>query len=223
MLRIRPCSPFASINLPSPVQCKQSMATAAQCAYCFEILAADLENREPLEYDQLLVLWTQFEQAKYLERADEPSQDNDDFDNDLSGEAGKHETESSHKSDLAGNNSQVVQPNPTSLHSGLRLPDISRVQASSPASESSASSIPSSSSSTAALGANSKSSSKSSIFSFGHSKQPSPATLTKQEYPLFVTWNTISPRSGHKSLRGCIGTFEPQELSNGLRSYALTA
>lgn len=42
-----------------------------------------------------------------------------------------------------------------------------------------------------------------------------------QEFPLFVTWNTIS-RSGQKSLRGCIGTFEAQELEYGLRSYALT-
>lgn len=42
-----------------------------------------------------------------------------------------------------------------------------------------------------------------------------------QEYPLFVTWNTIS-RSGRKSLRGCIGTFEAQDLEFGLRSYALT-
>jgi AMME syndrome candidate gene 1 protein len=39
---------------------------------------------------------------------------------------------------------------------------------------------------------------------------------------LFVTWNTIS-RNGNKSLRGCIGTFEPQELSHGLKSYALTS
>ncbi|KAJ5209083.1 hypothetical protein N7449_003462 [Penicillium cf. viridicatum] len=43
-----------------------------------------------------------------------------------------------------------------------------------------------------------------------------------QRYPLFVTWNTLS-RSGHKSLRGCIGTFEGQELAAGLKSYALTS
>jgi AMMECR1 domain-containing protein len=41
-------------------------------------------------------------------------------------------------------------------------------------------------------------------------------------YPLFVTWDTINSR-GTKSLRGCIGTFEPQELDDGLRSYALTS
>ncbi|KTW29194.1 hypothetical protein T552_04102 [Pneumocystis carinii B80] len=41
-------------------------------------------------------------------------------------------------------------------------------------------------------------------------------------FPLFVTWNIISP-SGHKSLRGCIGTFKPQPLKHGLRYYALTS
>ncbi|TDZ21820.1 AMMECR1-like protein [Colletotrichum orbiculare MAFF 240422] len=43
------------------------------------------------------------------------------------------------------------------------------------------------------------------------------------ESPLFVTWNTVSPRSGHRSLRGCIGTFEPQDLEDGLSSYSLTS
>jgi hypothetical protein len=42
------------------------------------------------------------------------------------------------------------------------------------------------------------------------------------EYPLFVTWNQHSARSGQKSLRGCIGTFAAQELESGLQSYALT-
>ncbi|KAI1820849.1 AMMECR1 domain-containing protein [Xylaria intraflava] len=43
------------------------------------------------------------------------------------------------------------------------------------------------------------------------------------KFPLFVTWNTVSPSSGHRSLRGCIGTFEAQELDEGLSSYALTS
>ena len=40
--------------------------------------------------------------------------------------------------------------------------------------------------------------------------------------PLFVTWNTKASRPGkpHK-LRGCIGTFEPQPLKDGLAEYAL--
>ena len=44
----------------------------------------------------------------------------------------------------------------------------------------------------------------------------------EDKYPLFVTWNTVS-KHGHKSLRGCIGTFEAQELAEGLKSYALTS
>ncbi|KAJ6166477.1 hypothetical protein N7470_001924 [Penicillium chermesinum] len=56
----------------------------------------------------------------------------------------------------------------------------------------------------------------------------SPSTLSAgvkssdQRYPLFVTWDTLS-RSGHKSLRGCIGTFEPHDLAEGLKDYALTS
>lgn len=37
--------------------------------------------------------------------------------------------------------------------------------------------------------------------------------------PMFVTWNTRS-RSGDKRLRGCIGTFEAQEIEHGLKTYA---
>lgn len=44
---------------------------------------------------------------------------------------------------------------------------------------------------------------------------------TQEDHPLFVTWNTLS-RSGEKRLRGCIGTFEPLDLEEGLGSYALT-
>lgn len=40
--------------------------------------------------------------------------------------------------------------------------------------------------------------------------------------PMFITWDTLS-RSGNKRLRGCIGTFEAQELGLGLRDYALTS
>lgn len=43
----------------------------------------------------------------------------------------------------------------------------------------------------------------------------------QEDHPLFVTWNTVSG-SGEKRLRGCIGTFEPLDLEEGLSSYALT-
>ncbi|KAI0404742.1 AMMECR1 domain-containing protein [Xylaria palmicola] len=50
-----------------------------------------------------------------------------------------------------------------------------------------------------------------------------PEPPTTAEFPLFVTWNTVSPGTGHTSLRGCIGTFEAQELEEGLESYAVTS
>ncbi|CAJ2508916.1 Uu.00g139420.m01.CDS01 [Anthostomella pinea] len=43
------------------------------------------------------------------------------------------------------------------------------------------------------------------------------------ESPLFVTWNTVSLRTGKTSLRGCIGTFADMELDEGLASYAITS
>ncbi|GAM83166.1 hypothetical protein ANO11243_011520 [Dothideomycetidae sp. 11243] len=61
--------------------------------------------------------------------------------------------------------------------------------------------------------ASSKSSSLSSFFS---------RSSHEESHPLFITWNTLS-KSGHKSLRGCIGTFEPQPLSTALNDYALTS
>lgn len=50
-----------------------------------------------------------------------------------------------------------------------------------------------------------------------------PAIDPDAEYPLFVTWNTARPGSRSYSLRGCIGTFEAQPLSEGLSSYALAS
>jgi AMME syndrome candidate gene 1 protein len=38
-----------------------------------------------------------------------------------------------------------------------------------------------------------------------------------------VTWNTLSPTTGHKSLRGCIGTFDAVPLPSGLQTYSLTS
>lgn len=51
-----------------------------------------------------------------------------------------------------------------------------------------------------------------------------------QEYPLFVTWNIYPSTSSRRSslpptprLRGCIGTFESQPLTEGLAEYASIA
>ncbi|OAR02183.1 hypothetical protein LLEC1_04891 [Akanthomyces lecanii] len=76
-----------------------------------------------------------------------------------------------------------------------------------------------SSSSTTSLGASTPATSASSL---------TPATVTSA--PLFVTWNTIDDPDPDPdddqddeqvSLRGCIGTFESQQLAEGLPEYAL--
>lgn len=40
--------------------------------------------------------------------------------------------------------------------------------------------------------------------------------------PLFVTWN-IKETPSRRDLRGCIGTFQPHSLGQGLKSFALSA
>lgn len=187
------------------------MATAAHCLYCFEVLSAALEKRQPLELHQVEDLWAQYSLANGSKHEEDKQLE---ADNALAED-----------SDMALEDEEDTDEDPAPR--ALRLPTISRLQASSPASastSSSSSSTPSSLSTTSsqvALGDSSKSSSKSSFFSFpGRSKQPSP--IPKEEHPLFVTWNTMSSR-GHQSLRGCIGTFDAQPLQAGLKSYALTA
>ncbi|CAD6579497.1 MAG: hypothetical protein ASARMPRED_009158 [Alectoria sarmentosa] len=210
------------------------MATPAHCAYCFEILTADLEDREPLEYRQVLDLWAQYDSFTKA-KATEPEEDDED-EQDLDLQDGDDleddsEVDGLEEEDEEDEDQEDEQPEELAqtTPSKLSLPSISRLQAPSPASASSSSSTPSTlstTSSNATIDSASKSSSKTSFFSFGsrRSRQPSPTAPSKEEeHPLFVTWNTISPRSGYKSLRGCIGTFEAQELGAGLRGYALTA
>ncbi|KAI4269385.1 MAG: hypothetical protein L6R38_007487 [Xanthoria sp. 2 TBL-2021] len=202
------------------------MATVAHCLFCFDVLSASLERREHLSLPQVEDLWSRFQtrsgkggQSDLTE--EEPNHQGDDQDLEDGEDPlsdSDHDLEEL-SSDEEGPAAVAAPP------STLRLPTISHLQAPSPASAST-SSIPSSvSDSSSRFGfedTSSKTSSTTSIFSFGRrSKQPSPARREEQ-YPLFVTWNTISTR-GHKSLRGCIGTFEAQELASGLEKYALTA
>jgi AMMECR1 domain-containing protein len=45
---------------------------------------------------------------------------------------------------------------------------------------------------------------------------------THTHSPLFVTWNVRSSRPGRSHrLRGCIGSFEPHALHEGIAEYAL--
>ncbi|KAF8735662.1 hypothetical protein AX14_001717 [Amanita brunnescens Koide BX004] len=51
-----------------------------------------------------------------------------------------------------------------------------------------------------------------------------PATFPDDKYPLFVTWTIRSSRPGRApQLRGCIGTFEPLALREGIADYALVS
>ncbi|VDC06204.1 unnamed protein product [Peniophora sp. CBMAI 1063] len=50
--------------------------------------------------------------------------------------------------------------------------------------------------------------------------EPIEPTFADDKYPLFVTWNTV--RNGRSPrLRGCIGSFEPHRLREGVAEYAL--
>ncbi|KAL8994433.1 MAG: hypothetical protein Q9188_007067 [Gyalolechia gomerana] len=201
------------------------MATLAHCLFCFDVLVASLEKRQHLSLRQVEDLWLQY-QSKDQERppldheSGHPDHDSDVEDGDDPMLESDHDPE-----ELDTDEDDPPAGETTKQPSTLRLPRISRLQAPSPASASSSSTPSSFSPSSSRLGlddTSSKTSSKTSFFSFGRrSQQPSPA-LREEQYPLFVTWNTISAR-GHKSLRGCIGTFEPQDLSAGLENYALTA
>ena len=188
------------------------MATVVHCLYCFEVLSADLEKREPISLALVQHWWTRYSSRGTPQVDDRQKEDTliPDLDDD---ESAAEEVDS--------DEDQLEAPIP---RSGLLLPSISRLQNNVSPASGSASSTPSSLSTTssrAALGDTSKSSSISSFFSFSHRPQPSPARK-EEEHPLFVTWNTVSSR-GYTSLRGCIGTFDPLELSAGLKSYALTA
>ena len=196
------------------------MASTAHSLYCFEILAASLENHDSLELRQVEDLWARYE---FETRAGNNTTERDIHD-ELEGDDGEMtEDDGDDEIDEEVSEDYNEEADPRPAPSNLRLASISRLQASSPASASTSStpSTLSTTSSQAALADASKSSSRSSFFSFRGRSHTSPAR-NEEEHPLFVTWNAISPR-GHKSLRGCIGTFEPHELAAGLKSYALTS
>ncbi|GAD96840.1 AMMECR1 family protein [Paecilomyces variotii No. 5] len=175
------------------------MATPAHCYYCFESLAASFDGREPPSLAAIEDLWEQYEQAKELAALN-------------NGKNGLGQQSVEDEDVLGDQDGSNKRPYPQTL----QLPSVSRLQSSD---SSSASTTPSS------LSISSSRSDSTAMTTPG-----SPADglgfqrprLEESGYPLFVTWNTIS-KSGHKSLRGCIGTFEAQEISSGLRSYALTS
>ncbi|KAF2000316.1 AMMECR1-domain-containing protein [Amniculicola lignicola CBS 123094] len=188
------------------------MASPAHCAYCFESLSASLEKRQPLDLRQVQLLWKQYH-ADPAERAS-PLGD----------------LEVTPPSDSEPEDAAIVNADGTPY----RPAAISRLLVNPSPSSASSSSVQSTSSTPSrvseASSATSKSSSRSSFFSLGRKLKQEQRRADYaagddedvDDHPLFVTWNTVQA-SGDTRLRGCIGTFEPHELDDGLRSYALTS
>lgn len=174
------------------------MATPAHCAFCFETLSAQFDKRQPLSLAQVEDLWESYQRG-----GDK---------NDASAQAGAAQeniaTDDEPVTDVDTESEGPVRPAAIS-----RL--LNRSTGSAGSSNSSLPSTPGSGSSLGSKGGATPASSKTSLSSTGK-------TRAREEYPLFVTWNQHSARSGQKSLRGCIGTFAAQELESGLKSYALT-
>ncbi|KAJ5629066.1 hypothetical protein N7490_011294 [Penicillium lividum] len=170
------------------------MANTAQCYYCFESLSSSFENHDLINLSTVEALWEQHEQTKKLSSLGSRAQGTDSDDE---------------EAEESGPPLSVNDEFQTSNQPSLKPPAVSRLQ-----SQVSDSSTPSSASNTSS---NSLMSSSTAATTPG-----APVRSTSQKYPLFVTWNTLS-RSGSKSLRGCIGTFEPQNLDTGLKTYAMTS
>lgn len=120
-----------------------------------------------------------------------------------------------------------------------KIPALRRLVGSAPSDNSLPSSTgsASSSSSSTSLSANTDATSITSTTT-GTTTSTTLVTDPEAEYPLFVTWNKLSPGisssssrgdgdsgddEGEYDLRGCIGTFEAQPLAAGLSSYAVIA
>jgi hypothetical protein len=103
--------------------------------------------------------------------------------------------------------------NNTSRPKTIKLPSISRLRQD-------ASSDSSSTTTLSATSSRSVLSNSTHVTTPDEDSSAQPASSAEEPYPLFVTWNLIS-RHGHRSLRGCIGTFEAQKLSYGLKEYSL--
>lgn len=183
------------------------MASPAHCFYCFECLDAHFEQRDPPSLQKLLDLYDQYiskDEAKLGGQVvEEEAEEDGGRDSDNAMEGDECVPDNAHRPDRA-------RP---------KLPSISRLQASTSSSRSSSASSPST------ISANSSESHLTGCTSVTNmSVRPAYASRlsVNESYPLFVTWNTLS-RSGHKSLRGCIGTFEGLPLSSGLQTYALTS
>lgn len=190
------------------------MANTAQCFLCFETLLASFEDREPPSLAAIETLWEQHEQSKKLSTLGNHDLGEEEEDADI--ETGLPPS----ASDLDADSDAIQSSRTGSRPQGLKLPSINRLQSQLSSDSSSTATTPSCASNTSS---NSLLSSSTTITTPGVQSEGtvSGAKSVDQRYPLFVTWDTIS--RGRKSLRGCIGTFEAQDLEAGLKSYALTS
>lgn len=176
------------------------MANPAQCYYCFETLAASYDDRDPIALTTIESLWEQYEQSKKLASLGKEAQAADSDE--------EEDTEEQGPPQSVNDDSPQTNNQPKSL----KPPAVGRLQSRTSSDSSSVATTPSSASANSTL-----SGSTTATTPLGsHSR------TADQQYPLFVTWNTLS-RSGNKSLRGCIGTFDPKDLAVGLKSFALTS
>lgn len=187
------------------------MATQAHCAYCFEALSAHYEKRQPIGLARVEELWDRYH-ATSNDAADTAATD------------GVGTVEDGEEDAMPGVE-ETDAPEPGKPAAISRLLDRQGAQGAASAASSN-SSLPSTVSASSSAkrqatatpaSSNTSLGSRSSLFSFGGRRR-----AKREEHPLFVTWNTYSARTGNKSLRGCIGTFEPHELEQGLHSYSLT-
>lgn len=192
------------------------MATPAQCYFCFECLSASFEDREPAPLASVEALWEQHLQTKKLSSLEAHA---------VVGAAPIRDAEDQDEPGPSGSVNGDEQDGNTKLSSqtssrpkGLQIPSINRLQSQTSSDPSSAVTTPSCNSHTSSLSGSTAVTTPSSLSDPLGSRQLAP----RPKFPLFVTWNTLS-RSGHKSLRGCIGTFEAQDLEAGLKSFSLTS
>lgn len=194
------------------------MANAAQCYYCFECLSASYEDREHASLAAVEALWEQYQQSKKLaslgsHAVDEAALDEEEEDAD-------EPCPPQSVNDDEDDGDARLSSQTSSRLTGLQVPRVRRLQ-SQMSDSSSAATTPSCTSNTSS---NSLFSNSTAVTTPSAQSETlgSRQRFVERQHPLFVTWNTLS-RSGHKSLRGCIGTFEPHDLEAGLKSYALTS
>ncbi|KAK3677180.1 hypothetical protein LTR78_002718 [Recurvomyces mirabilis] len=183
------------------------MATKAHCAYVFECLAAAFEKQQPLSLVKVEQLWYHYHATKVDDEDDVEGggedENEDESDEEEMTEAETNDSPPIRPAAVSRLQNKGTDSSATSSNSSLPL-STNSTSSSTPSSRQSGSGITTPASSRTSLGSTAN------------------GRPQRREFPLFVTWNTVS-RSGYKSLRGCIGTFEAQELEYGLHSYALTS